>query len=527
MRSLERVMVIGALCAITSVFASGVQTKTATAGPVKTASGPLAGTVSSDGTVDVYRGIPYAAPPVGDLRWKEPQPVKPWTAVFQATDFGPSCMQDLQRSRPPWTKEFMAQNADSEDCLTLNIFAPADAAGKKLPVKFWIHGGGFSEGSSEVPVYDGTEVAKTGIIVVTINYRLGVFGLLALPELTAESPHHASGNWGYLDQVAALEWVKKNIAAFGGDPAKVTIDGQSAGAGSVHALIASPLTKGLFRAAMAESGSGLTLALRPTLAETEKSGQEFAAKVGAHSLKELRAISADTLNAAGKGMRFPSGVDGYFLPEDPIKVLAEGKENDVPFLTGIQGEDYRQRTPNVLTAVEFKKMATDKFGEMADAFLKLYPADTAQQAAASLPQSGRDDAKASMYMWVQLRAKTEKTPVYTYFFTHPLPDPAHPEFGAFHTGEVPYAFRNLAMFDRPFTDVDHKLADTISAYWKNFLTTGNPDGPGVPKWACVGIGAPQTQEIGDHTGPVPLMSPEKLQFWMKYYDAQLAKVQLM
>lgn len=524
MRSFLRFMTIGALAAVAAFCVAGTQAKAATAGPVKTASGPVAGTVSSDGKAVAYKGIPYAAPPVGDLRWKAPQPAKPWTAVLEAKDFGHSCMQELQRSRLPWTKEFMAQNDDSEDCLTLNVFTPADSAGKKLPVLFWIHGGGFTEGSSEVPVYDGTEVAKTGIIVVTINYRLGVFGQLALPELTAENPHHASGNWGYMDQVAALEWVKKNIAAFGGDPAKVTIDGQSAGAGSVHALLASPLAKGLFRGAMAESGSGLTLAPHATLAEAEKVGQTFEAKMGAQSLKELRNIPSEMVNVTGLTIRFPSPVDGYFFTEDPIKTLAEGKENDVPTLTGIQREDYRQRTPKVMSSVEFKKWASDQYGDMTDAFLKLYPGDTDQQAAASLPEAGRDMAKVSMSMWVAQKAKTEKSPVFTYYFTHPLPDPQHPEFGAFHTGELPYTFRNLAIFDRPFTEVDHKLSETISAYWKNFISTGDPNGAGLPTWTRATEGSNTTQEIGDHTGQVPMMTADKLAFWTSYFNAQLAKL---
>jgi para-nitrobenzyl esterase len=524
MRSAERIKLCAAVYAITMSCMAGAQIKAATAAPIHTISGPVAGTVSSDGKVNIYRGIPYAAPPLGDLRWKAPQPVKPWTAALQANDFGPSCMQELQRSRLPWAKEFMAQNNDSEDCLTVNIWTPANSAGKKLPVLFWIHGGGFTEGSSEVPVYDGAEVAKTGIIVVTINYRLGVFGLLALPELTAESPHHASGNWGYLDQVAALQWVQKNISAFGGDPAKVTIDGQSAGAGSVHALIASPLAKGLFRGAIAESGSALPLAPRATLAEAEKAGENFAGKVGAKSLKDLRVTPADALNTANKGIRFPSDVDGYFLNEDPIKVLAEGKEHDVPILTGIQANDYLNQFATPLSAADFRKMAAEKYGDITDAFLKLYPANSDEQAKESLPASARDSAKASMYLWAQLRAKTEKAATYTYYFTRALPDPAHPEFGAFHTGEVPYTFRNLAIFDRPYTKDDYNVSDTISGYWKNFVTTGNPNGPGLANWKPVGSGQPQTQEIGDHTWPLPLMSAEKFQFWAKYYQAQLARM---
>jgi para-nitrobenzyl esterase len=516
-----------AMIAAVPVVLAGAMSKAATVAPVKTGSGPVAGTVSRDGTVNVFLGIPYAAPPVGDLRWREPQPVKPWTAVLHADKFGPSCMQELQRSRLPWDTEFMAQNGDSEDCLTLNVFAPANAAGKKLPVLFWIHGGGFTEGSSEVPVYDGTELAKTGIIVVTINYRLGIFGLLAHPELTAESPHHSSGNYGYMDQVSALEWVKKNIPAFGGSPAKVVIDGQSAGAGSVHALMASPLAKGLFHGAIAESGSALLLTPRATLAQAEKAGVEFGVKEGAQSLKELRAKPAEALLEASKGQRFPSPVDGYFLTQDPLRVVAEGKENDVPIITGIQENDYLLQYPKFLNAVDFRKTVTDQYGTATDAFLKLYPAGTDAEAAESLAECSRDKQKASMYLWATQRARTEKAPVYTYFFTHALPDPNHPEFGAFHTGEVPYVFRNLQLFKRPFTQMDKQVSDTTSGYWKNFVSSGDPNGAGLAKWTPAVEGTQETLEIGDYTREVPLMSAEKFAFWKKYFEDQLAKVPII
>ena len=488
MRLLPKFEALATLCAIAVLSAASVHANAAAAGPIKTASGPVAGTVSSDSKVDIYRGIPYATPPVGDLRWKDPQPVKPWTDVLQATEFGPACMQELQRSRLPWTKEFMVQNNDSEDCLTLNVFAPANSAGKKLPVLFWIHGGGFVEGSSEVPVYDGTEVAKTGIIVVTINYRLGLFGELVYPGLTAESPHHSSGNYGLLDQNAALKWVQKNIEAFGGDPAKVTIDGQSAGSRSVHYQVMSPLSKGLFRGAIAESGlSAVPTALLPTLAQAEKNGVAFAEAHGAHSLKELRAMSAEALMApvAGKTFAWALINDGYFLPEDPSKILAEDKENDVPFMTGMQKNDYLLQMATPLDSAAWTKRTQAKFGDLTADYMKLYGFTTDAEAAQSQAETLRDEGKASMYLWGIMRGKVEKSPLHTYYFTHALPDPQHPEFGAFHTGEVPYTFRNLDIFDRPFTPVDNVVRDTISGYWRNFVVTGDPNAPGFPKWGCL------------------------------------------
>jgi para-nitrobenzyl esterase len=504
------------------------ESKIGTAGPVRTLSGPVLGTTSSDGKIAIYRGIPYAAPPVGDLRWKDPQPVKPWKIVLIANNFGASCMQELQRSRPPWTKEFMPQNEDSEDCLSLNVWTPTTSPNKKLPVFFWIHGGGFSEGSSEVPVYEGTELARTGMVVVSINYRLGVFGFLAHPELTAESPHHSSGNYGLLDQVAALQWVKKNIQAFGGDPENVTICGQSAGAASVHALIATPLAKGLFQRGIAQSGNSLTGFPQSSLADGEKMGMAFAAANGVHSLKELRALSSEALMAAqSRGaatiVRFPPVVDGWFYPEDPAQILAEGKQNDVPFMTGLMANDSGSLSGPPLPLEAFRKQVAERYGQMAADFLKLYPAGSEEEAVQSQIESARDRGRVSIYLWVLRRARTAKTSAYTYYFTHALPDPMHPEFGAFHTGEVPYLFRNLAIFDRPFKPVDYQVSDAISAYWKHFAETGNPNGTDLPKWTATSAENTTTMEIGDHGGQIPLASPEKLRFWTSYFDSPISK----
>ena len=305
--------------------------------PVRTTGGPVLGVPAANGSVVSYKGIPYAAAPVGELRWRAPQPPAPWTEVRKADQFGSSCIQNIVEERKPWTHEFMAHNAISEECLSLNVWTPARTPDAKRPVYFWIHGGGYVEGSSAVPVYDGENLAKRGVVVVTINYRLGVFGFLAHPELTKEAGR--SGNYGSLDQVAALEWVQKNIAAFGGDPNNVTISGQSAGASGVHNLVASPLAKGLFHRAIAQSGSGYA----PTnpslgLSDAEKKGVAFAEAKGAASLKDLRAMPAEKLMARisdGPGSTFRPVVDDYFLTADPIAIYAQGKQNDVPELTGM------------------------------------------------------------------------------------------------------------------------------------------------------------------------------------------------
>jgi para-nitrobenzyl esterase len=376
-------------------------------------------------------------------------------------------------------------------------------------------------------LYDGAELAKTGMVVVTLNYRLGVFGFLAYPELTTESPHHSSGNYGLLDQVAALEWVKRNIRSFGGDPGRVTICGQSAGAFSVHALTASPLAKGLFQRAIAESGSSLAGLPTSTLAAAEKSGVEFAEEHGAHSLKELRALSPEQLMAQksppGMGLRFAPIIDGWFMPEDPHEIFAQGKQNDVPMITGFTSGDSSTFAPPRLTAEQFRAQAAQRYGSMAAQFLKLYPGGTDDEAKQSQIESGRDRGRVSMYLWALQRNKTSKTPVFTYFFTRAIPWPEHPEFGAFHSVELPYVFRNLSMMKRPFEPVDYQVSDTISTYWKNFGANGNPNGDNLPHWEAVTPKNAITLEIGAHTGEMPVAPEDKLQFWTSYFHSDLAK----
>jgi para-nitrobenzyl esterase len=495
--------------------------------PVATREGPVQGVTSADGKLEIFRGIPFAAPPVGELRWVAPQPVKPWKSVLKADHFSASCEQDLPHSRLPWTEEFMTQNAISEDCLYLNVWTPAASETAKLPVLVWIYGGGFSEGSTAVAVYDGAELAKTGIVVVSLNYRVGVFGFLAYPELTAESPHHSSGNYGLLDQVAALEWVKRNIHNFGGDPQRVTICGQSAGAFSVHALTASPLAKSLFQGAIAESGSSIVGLPTPTLAEAEKHGVAFADEHGAHSLKELRALSPEELmtqkSQAPMGLRFSPIIDGWFYPEDPREIFAQGKQNDVPMITGFTSGDSTTFAPPRLTAEQFRAQASQHYGSMAADFLKLYPAGTDDEAKQSQIDSGRDRERVSMYLWALQRDKTSKTPVYTYFFTRAIPWPEHPEFGAFHSAEIPYVFRNLSVMPRPFEPIDHQVSETISTYWKNFATNGNPNGASLPNWSAANEKNAITLEIGAHTGEIPVAPEDKLQFWTTYFHSDAGK----
>ena len=430
--------------------------------PVQVAGGLLSGVPGKDASVLTFQGIPFAAPPVGDWRWREPQPVLAWQGVRRADKFSAGCIQRMVSERKPWTYEFMTHGEISEDCLYLNVWTSAASAGEKRPVFVYIYGGGFSEGSAQVPVYDGEGLAKKGLVVVTFNYRVGVLGFLVHPALAVESAHHVSGNHGMLDQVAALQWVHDNIAAFGGDPNRVTIAGQLAGGISVHDLTASPLAKGLFQRAIVESGGssigGMKLGPQ-TMAEAEAQGQEFAKARGVKSLAELRAMSWEKLmeplpsDTPGGGLPrlfFAPIPHGYFLPAPFVEVIAQGKQNDVVTLTGANKDELGGFGPpqGPVTAESFAKQARQRYGEAAEEFLKLYPAQTDEEAKMAQSQSTRDQALVSMYLWAKLRAKTAKTKVCEYLWDHAMPGPDAARFGAFHTSEVPYVMNTLYMSDR-------------------------------------------------------------------------------
>jgi para-nitrobenzyl esterase len=495
--------------------------------PVKVEGGMVSGVPGKDASVTTFKGVPFAAPPVGNLRWREPQPVVAWLGVRQADKFSASCIQNIVAEHKPWTYEFMTHTGISEDCLYLNVYTAAKSATEKRPVYVFIHGGGFTEGSGAVPVYDGEGLAKKGLVVVTINYRLGVLGLMAHPELSQESGHHVSGNYGLLDQIAALRWVHENIGRFGGDVSRVTIAGQSAGAMSVHDLTASPLAKGLFQRAIAESGGssigGVGLANNTgALAAAEANGQRFADAKGAKSVAELRALSwqkivepVQSADAGRGGGRFSVIVDGYVLPASPMDAIVQGKQNDVVTLTGSNLGELGgiNGLRAAVTAQAFQDQARQRYGEAADQFLKLYPAATEEQAAMAQSQSARDQALVALYLWANARSKTAKTRAYEYLWDHTLPGPDAAQYGAFHTSEVPYVLNTLDMSDRPFTDADRKIAGMMSSYWANFAATGDPNGKGLPLWPAVGEKR-EIMEVGDNTGPIPLAgSPAKIEFF--------------
>jgi para-nitrobenzyl esterase len=466
---------------------------------VKTANGVVEGMTESSG-IHVFRGLPFAAPPLGDLRWREPQPVKDWTGVRPATRFGNQCMQ-----RRVFNDMVFRSSGVSEDCLYLNVWTPAASASERRPVLVYFYGGGYVAGDGSEPRYDGESMARKGIVALTVNYRLGVFGFFAHPELTKESPHHASGNQGLLDQAAALQWVQKNIAAFGGDPAKVTIAGESAGSTSVSAQMASPLSKNVIAGAIGESGALINPTLGPVpLEEAEQTGVRFGTAVGATTLSALRALPAEQLlEAAAKPgtPRFGTTVDGYFLPRRPVDIFAAGEQAHVPLLVGWNSEEnnYRSILGQAEPTPENYAQAIRKlYNERADEVLKLYPGRTNEEVIVSATDLASDRFIGySTWKWADLHGKTGGKPVYRYLYSRPRPamnaptdggaqsaNQSRQPRGAVHSAEIEYAMGNLATNKvYAWTPDDYKVSETFHTYFANFVKTGDPNAPGVPSWA--------------------------------------------
>ncbi|HEY1426494.1 MAG TPA: carboxylesterase family protein [Caulobacteraceae bacterium] len=457
----------------------------AMAEPVMTDAGAVQGV--REGELTVYKGVPFAAPPLGPLRWREPQPAQSWNGVRKADAFAPACMQtgvSMPGETPPPV---------SEDCLCLNIWTPAKSPRARLPVMVWIHGGGFTAGSAAMPLYWGDRLALKGVVVVTIAYRLGPLGFLAHPELTAESAHGSSGNYALMDQIAALRWVQRNIAPFGGDPARVTIAGQSAGSNSVSLLTASPLARGLFHGAIGESGGVLEpLQIAPNyrLANAEKDGEAYAASLGAHSLAELRQLpAAELLKGSAPAVSHPV-VEPYVLPAPPYDVFAAGRQNDVATLIGFNAEE-----PRAFWHVGDVHAATFISGAPA-----WWPPPLRSPAILSaFPHATDDEARRSrveletalrygwdVWAWARLQAARGRGDVYVYRFDHrpPFPpDSIYADWGAAHYVELWYVFDHLDQQPSwPWTAADRRLADIVSSYWVNFVKRGDPNGPGVPRW---------------------------------------------
>jgi para-nitrobenzyl esterase len=483
------------LCAFQSSFA---------ADRVKISDGLLETNAAPKDGVRSFKGIPFGRPPVGELRWREPQPVQSWKGVRNADEFGPRCMQRTGPGADYWFRS----SGMSEDCLYLNVWTPAKSAREKLPVLVYIFGGGFQNGDGSEPRYDGASMARHGIVAVSVNYRTNIFGFFVHPELTKESPHHAAGNYGLLDQVAALRWVQANIAAFGGDPKRVTIAGESAGSISVSALMASPLSRDLIAGAIGESGAMISSLPPQPLAAAEQNGEKFAAAIGANSLAALRAMKAEEIQESlGKvqGYRFSTSADGYFLPKSLSAIFEAGEQAKVPLLAGSNTQEGAPRavlgegdpTPEALAA-GIRRI----YGDKADGIVKAYSASTTDgvyEAAMHLA-SARFIAH-STWKWTELQMKTGGRPVYRYLYarvrprylgmpgqTPPAGDgpaaqaPAASR-GAVHSAEIQYAMGNLDL-DKRYTwePADYQVSKAMQAYFVNFIKTGNPNGPGVPEW---------------------------------------------
>jgi para-nitrobenzyl esterase len=485
--------------------------------PVRTTSGLVAGVELGHG-LEVFKGIPFAAPPVGKLRWRPPQPPAAWQGVRKAEHFGAPCMQEASPERlGPWTRVFLSKRPPSEDCLYLNIWTTANRPRRARPVMVWIYGGGFTSGAGSVEIYDGAALARQGVIVVNFNYRVGPLGFFAYPELTRESPHHSSGDYALLDQIAALRWVRENIAAFGGDPDQVTIFGQSAGAASVWLLMQSPLARGLFQKAIIMSGPGVipspAITGQRTLAAAEQQGEKFAARLGTHSPEQLRALPAQKIIDDTDHLPWAPIHEGWVLRAD------WHPEHEVPVINGMVAEDvgigYYGDGPAPPVALETYRHELERLCEskMA-ACLKLYPAQNAQQAAAALRTALQDRARISLYQWGAQQIH-DSPQVYLYYFNRKIPWPQHPEYSVFHSSELPYVFDNLRLLDRPWQPVDWRVAREMSAYWTNFAKTGNPNGTGLPAWPALHAGKLSIMQLGARMEPLPLAARSRQPFWLE------------
>ncbi|MBR0751790.1 carboxylesterase family protein [Bradyrhizobium jicamae] len=487
--------------------------------PIEITGGSVVGL--RDNGLSVFKGIPFAAPPVRELRWKAPALVVPWSGVRIADRYSPMCLQALRAKNSVF---YLGEEPSSEDCLYLNVWSPDVRPDAKLPVMVFIYGGGWVIGSASLPLYSGEHLARKGVVTVSMNYRVGALGFLAHPELSAESDHKASGNYGLLDMIAALNWVRDNIARFGGDPANVTVYGQSAGAIAISLLQASPLAKGLFHRAIGESGGFALGGPPPPLAEAEKDGVKLMDKLKAASIKELRDQGGDVITAAGFAAR--PVVDGYALPKPPAEVYRAGEQMRVSVLVG-SNSDEGTAYPVAMSASAFVESAKQRYGERADALLKLYPASTEDEARASSYELHRDRTFASAVRgWA--REQSLISPTFSYYFSHVPPYAAGLSYqqqspaiklGAYHGAEMAYVYGTMDTLNfngttRNWTDADRKLSETMSTYWVNFAKTGNPNGNGLPAWPTYDAAQEQVMLFDEavHAGALP--NKAKLDFFL-------------
>ncbi|NMB51092.1 MAG: carboxylesterase family protein [Bacteroidales bacterium] len=483
-------------------------------GQIKVDGGLVKGTIENGLTV--FKGIPFAAPPVGDLRWRAPQPVEKWEGVLEANEFAPG---PIQGGNPPSGK--------SEDCLYLNVWTPAKSKKDRIPVFVWIYGGGFGAGSTSEPNYNGENLARKGVVLVSIAYRVGQLGFFAHPELSRENPQNVSGNYGLLDMIAGLQWIRDNIAAFGGDPDKVTIFGESAGGIAVSMLCASPLAKGLFHGAISQSGGSFGPP-RPTtfpgenlkrLTDAERDGEAYLKSAGVASIEELRKIEANKLPAGrGLGMSWPI-IDGWVIPDDQYKLYEAGKYNDTPILVGYNSDEgasfSREKSPE-----EFVAGVKARYGKFAESLVKAYPPGEN-----SVPKTARDLSRDAAFgwhtwIWARLQSQTGKSKVYYYYFDqHPdyPADSPRADFGSPHGQDVAYVFQHLNASNPQLDESDHKISEAMATYWTNFAKYGDPNGEGLPEWPAFSDANPVVMHFNKVPQPGPVPSAESLKVLDSYF----------
>jgi para-nitrobenzyl esterase len=522
---------------------------------VRVEQGLLHGVRSEDGAVCSYKGVPFARPPVGDLRWRPPQPPDRWDGVRPAESFAAAAIQPPARDHLVGGDGSNAPGPTSEDCLYLNVWTAAKDTEEKRPVMVWLHHGAFLFGSTGVPAYDGENLARAGAVFVSVAYRLGRLGFLAHPELSAESDHGASGHYGLLDQIRGLEWVRENIAAFGGDPDCVTVFGASAGSASVNLLTASPLSRGLFHRGIGESAALMAPTGRTTgyldqmqdLESAERTGVALARALGSSSVADLRGRTADELIAVPGDQLQPDGqadqnpwmvggvawgrgaldsiypaVDGYVLPRSPHEIYSAGEQMDIPLLVGSNANE-GNGMPRIADRDAWEAEARREYGDLADRFLALFsaPDDTLGEVSASV--FGDRVFVSQVWTWARLHAGTSGSPVFYYHWSHQPPVRVEPEFewrarGAFHGAELSYVLANLNMRDWAWEPYDRILMETASSYWLNFARTGNPNGEARPEWSSFDPEAPAAMHFGEEIGMGSVPRPERLAFWDEFYD---------
>ncbi len=473
-----------------------------------------------------FKGIPFAAPPVGSLRWRDPQPVRPWKGIKKADRFASGCMQDPGF----FFKQVGLTPAISEDCLYLNVWTPARSARERLPVMVWIYGGGFDGGATSLPVYDGTRLARRGVVLVSIAYRTGVFGFLADSELSAESSRHLSGNYGLHDMIAALKWVQANIARFGGDPSRVTIFGESAGGDAVGMLAQSPLARSLFERGIAESGSTFYLDDEDftTLQRAEEAGQRFLAELGVTSIAAARSLDAQALlkaqglSVVGGGGFQPLAVVSDAFPGDGFRSYRTRRFNDTPILIGSNADEGSLFVPTHTSPSRFEAQVRAQFGPFAARVLAVYPHATDSESSRAAVDLFRDTEMAwGAWTWAELQSENGQGKAYLYYFDRRSPQAP---LGPAHTAEVGYVFGTLTApglptrLPSPPGPADVTLSEQIQSYWVNFAKTGDPNGPGLPYWPALHATVPRTMFLDEHPGVHPIPSMKQMKIFDAYFQ---------